>query len=291
MIILRLKGGLGNQLFQYAFARTIALRTNRQLYLDLGYLTLAKYRFTPRDFKLERLGNYKLVDGSIETSYNEFHAAGHTAYIYEHFDKDKVWATIDNPEMKAILLDGYFQDQFYFTPFLNQIRNEFKSFLNSYYPSRNLSGDLINSRRQTVAVHLRRTDYLQPSILHTHGICEADYYQQAVAIMKSRLSSPYFYIFSDDTQEADRLFSNLLKEQTNISVILQQAPSKDNDLIELALMSRCKNFIIANSSFSWWGSYLSDADPKLVVAPKQWLLSENLRREAEGIVLQSWIRI
>jgi hypothetical protein len=291
MVILRLKGGLGNQLFQYAFARTIAIQRNAQLYLDLGYLTLSKYRFTPRDFKLERLGNYKLVDSSIEAAYKELNAAGHTTFIPEYYPKEQVWATVHNPEVKAILLDGYFQDEFYFMPCLNIIRKEFKSFLSSYYPAGNIPRDIINDRRETVAVHLRRTDYLQPSILRTHGICEADYYEQGLNIIKSKVSSPYFYVFSDDVQEADRLFGRLIKEKTNVSAILQQVPSQDNDLIELSVMTRCKNFIIANSSFSWWGSYLSDADPKLVIAPKQWLLSEDLRREAEGIVLQSWIRI
>jgi len=291
MIIIRFKGGLGNQLFQYAFAKRIAIERSEQLYFDLRYLTSNVYSFIPRDFKLERLASYKMIDDSAEKNYRDFYGTKNAICLTDDFPKKDISSLINNSSIKAILLDGYFQDEFYFAPYLDLIRSEIKTLLKSYYPNGQLSSRLINSERETVSIHLRRTDYMQPITKSVHGICEIDYYVKALGILNSKLSNPYYYLFSDDTQEAQRLFENLLKEKTNISAIVQQAPSKEDDLVEMAMMSTCKNFIIANSSFSWWGSYLSDAKSKLVIAPKRWYLSENLRREAEGIILKSWIRI
>jgi len=293
MVVITLKGGLGNQLFQYAFGRRIALERNEQLYFNINPLVSNSDQATPRDFKLERLPNTIIADEEVAATFNDIYYGERRAKIIsdENTPKENISSIINDPKVKAILIDGYFQDEFYFEPYKDFIRDEFKSFLDTYYQNSTLINNLLPMNQETVSIHLRRTDYLEPEKMAVHGICDVDYYKKAIEIINSKLTNPYFYLFSDDPQEADKLFDGMLSEKINVSGLLAQVPSKDNDLIELALMSRCKNFILANSSFSWWGSYLSDADPKLVIAPTSWLLSEELKSRGEDIALPTWIRV
>jgi len=293
MVVITLKGGLGNQLFQYAFGRRIALERNEQLYFNIEPLVSNRDKATPRDFKLEGLPNTKIAGEEEADAFKDLYYRTAEAIIIsdENTAKENISSLIHNPKVKAILLDGYFQDEFYFEPIKDFIRNEFRSLLDTYYLNAKFPDHIVPGDQETVSIHLRRTDYLEPAKMIVHGICDIDYYEKAIGIINSKLSDPHYYLFSDDPQEAQKLFAGLLKQNINVSAWLAQAPSKDNDLIELALMSRCKNFILANSSFSWWGSYLSNADPKLVVAPTSWLLSEELKSRSEDIALQSWVRI
>jgi len=293
MVVITLKGGLGNQLFQYAFGRRIAIERNEQLYFNIRPLISNRNKATPRDFKLEGFPGTKIAGEEEVATFNDLYYGTHEAIIIsdENTAKENISSTINNPKVKAILLDGYFQDEFYFETCKELIRDEIRSFLDQYYMKATLPANVVPANQETVCIHLRRTDYLEPEKMLVHGICDLDYYEKALDIIYSKLSDPHFYLFSDDPQEAEQLFDNILANKTNVSAIMDKSPSKDNDLIELALMTRCKNFILANSSFSWWGSYLSDADPKLVVAPTSWLLSEELSSRSVDIALQSWIRI
>jgi hypothetical protein len=293
MVIITLKGGLGNQLFQYAFGRRIALERNEQLYFNIRPLVSNSDRATPRDFKLEGLPDTIIANEEHAAVFNDLFFGTHEAVIIgdDNIPKEEISSTINDSKMKAILIDGYFQDEFYFAPYKELIRKEFQTFLNKYYDNSGLPDDLVSAEQDTLAVHVRRTDYLEPAKMLVHGICEMDYYKEALEVISSKLTVPKYFLFSDDPIEAERLFDGVLLEKTNISALLEKTPSKDNDIIELALMTKCKNFILANSSFSWWGSYLSDADPKLVIAPKKWLLSKELKNRAESIALPFWIRI
>jgi len=295
MVIVRLKGGLGNQLFQYAFARALAEYRNERLIFDLSYIRDNPLHFTPRAFKLSRLNNYTILDQDSVDAYNEYYRDGKTVYISDDFLKQVIGPTIDHPSVKAILLDGYFQDEFYFLPYVEVIKQELKDLLNHYYnqylESYAVDPVVIDAHLDTVSVHLRRTDYLEPATLKAHGICEPAYYEEALQIIHSKLDSPKFYLFSDDPKLANLIFAQMIEKNLNVSDVLQQAPIDNKDLIELYLMTRCKNFIMANSSFSWWGSYLCEADPKITIAPKNWFLDPKLKQMSEDIVLNSWIRI
>jgi hypothetical protein len=291
MVIITFRGGLGNQLFQYAFGRRIARERNEQLYFNIDPLVHNRDRATPRDFKLEGLPDTIIANEEHANAFNDIYFGERRAKIIsDDTAKETISTIINDSKYKAILIDGYFQDEFYFEPVKELIRDEFKKLLNSHLNTELLT-DLVPPLEESVSIHVRRTDYLEPAKMLVHGICGIDYYKKAIEIVKSELSNPHFYLFSDDTEETERLFDGLLQEKTNVSALMEQKPSKDNDLIELALMTRCENFILANSSFSWWGSYLSDAEPKLVIAPKSWLLSEELISRGEDILLDSWIKI
>lgn len=290
MVIVRLKGGIGNQLFQFAFGRAIAERRKEELFFDLTYLTVNPLNFVPRDFKLKLLTNYRIADHSVLEDFGTLYEIGNAAFISDEFPKRSISRILNDLKIKAVLLDGYYQDEFYQMECGDLIKNELKDFLNFYFNA-DIAKLLIYKGQETVGIHLRRGDYLTPAALEVHGICEANYYQNAMEIIKTQLDDPHFYIFSDDSMQAEEMFSSLIGEKTNVSGIINQLPSPDNDLIELALMSQCKHFILANSSYSWWGSYLSDYPDKMVIAPKNWYRNEQMSKLSDNISLESWIRI
>lgn len=289
MVIVRLKGGVGNQLFQFACGRAIAAHRGEELFLDLIYLTVNPLNFMPRDFKLERLDNFKIADDNTLKSFNSLYLQGNAAFVTEEFPKHSLLSLLNNKTIEAVLLDGYFQDEFYFFGCGDLIRKEFKVLLD-HYPDDSLCS-LRDSDQNTVSIHLRRGDYLSPENLKALGICEPGYYQEAISIIESLVPDPHFYIFSDDPDQADRLFYKLLKYKTNVSAIINHKDPEHKDLVELSLMTQCKHFILANSSYSWWGSYLSDSPAKRIIAPRKWFNDESLSQLSEDIALETWVRI
>jgi|GEM_PF-169574 len=292
MVIVKLKGGIGNQLFQFAFGRAIALSRKETLFFDLTYLNDSSLSITSRTFKLSRLNNYQLADQMILKDFSDINQKGNAVFVSDESSKESIRALLNDQNIHAILLDGYFQNQFYFLGLSNLIKSEIKNLLNYYLcDSGIITDNLIPTNTESVCIHVRRTDYLQPLTLQVHGICEAEYYQNALKIIRSKLTHLSFYLFSDDAAQAEQLFSTLIKEKVNISSILNHLELENRDLIELALMSRCKKFIIANSSYSWWGSFLSDERSKIIIAPKKWYQAEDLNQLSDDIGLKSWIRI
>jgi hypothetical protein len=293
MVIVRLKGGIGNQLFQFAFGRAVALERKEELYFDLTYLTENPLKFIPRDFKLTFLNDYELIDNLTVLQVNTWYNQGHVAYLTDSFPKTSILAVLHQKETKAVLLDGYYQDEFYFLNHQDYIRREITELLDYHLQISDAAIELRPDTDNHVAVHVRRGDYNLPETLKVHGICDIDYYAEAIQTIKSKLSNPHFYLFSDDVQEINAIFRQLLDpvEMTNISACIKESGLRDKDLIEMAIMSRCKHFIIANSSFSWWTSYLSGHPDKIVVAPQHWYQDKGLSQLAEDLALKSWIRI
>lgn len=290
MVIVKLKGGIGNQLFQFAFGRAIALYKRDQLYLDLTFLTENPMNFVPRQFKLEQLKQYFIADSEMFEEFNYHYANGSVVYIGDDFPRFLILDVLNDQDTKAIVLDGYYQDEFYFLGFQNRIKKEFREFLQTYLSCGQLT-DFIKRNNEAIAIHIRRGDYLLPATLKFHGICNAEYYQHAMTMMQSSHINAQYYLFSDDEEEAEKICSGRATSVINVSAHIKNGGMQDKDLTELALMTQCNHFILANSSFSWWGSYLSEAPNKLVIAPKKWYQDEQMEQSAEDIALDSWIRI
>ena len=141
--------------------------------------------------------------------------------------------------------------------------------------------NLINNKN-SVAIHIRRGDYLNdPKVRCIHGILGSDYYKKSINYIKKKVKNPFFFIFSDDIELVKKNFSFF----NNKKYIFIDTKSSINDLY---LMSNCKHFIIANSTFSWWGAWLSKNKRKIVCAPKRWLRA---RISTPDIIPESWIRI
>jgi hypothetical protein len=138
--------------------------------------------------------------------------------------------------------------------------------------------------QNSVCLHVRHGDYItDPRVNVVHGIVGLDYYQRAMENLRRRLSSPSFYIFSDDPDWA----RDQLRPPGLTTCVAHNLGKCDHE--DLRLMRACRHFIIANSSFSWWGAWLSTSPQKVVIAPEKWLRASYY--SPTDIVPESWIRL
>ena len=289
MIITRLIGGLGNQMFQYAAGRRLAHQHNTDLFLDVTVYasdTLRKYELdifrihakiaSPELIKCVsfsrkdavRLGIRHLFFGEPITQYvkkltPDFH--------------EQVVALPDN-----VYLDGYWQSEKYFAEIVDILRKEF-SFVN---PPSAINKELLEEIGgcNSVSMHIRRGDYISnPETLDTHGVLGIDYYELALNMMEEKVKDPHIFVFSDDISWVRRN----LKMDLPHHFIDHNGEEKDYE--DLRLMSYCKHHIIANSSFSWWGAWLCENPAKIIYTPKKWF--GNLELNTNDLIPTKWNKI
>ena len=290
MIIVKLKGGLGNQMFQYAFGKSVAQLLNQHLYLDLSFFEDQEKRagHTPRNYELgilniharilekkelEKLGDSFDLKGKIKCAINTKFG---TFKIKERNSLIKISRL---SKFRSYYFDGYFQNEKYF----NQLSHKLKKDFFPKTPFDQKTNDWIEkiNAHNSISIHIRRGDYINDSITNAHhGTCDEAYYHKAIALISSKVENPHFYIFTDDpTWVSDHFKSGhpqtIVKDHQN-----------NNDFLDIVLMSNCKHHIIANSSFSWWGAWLGKNDQKMVVAPKNWLV-----KGGNEIACKEWIKI
>lgn len=289
-VIIKLQGGLGNQLFQYAAASYLA--EGGQIILDcsaLGPNAEITPDTTSRSFELSiftgiRFSILSDCAHKILTSQNIF---------FKSLKKIMYPGLITIPECPfkhavelaarntLIYLNGYFQDENFFLPIRRILLREF-SFpnLESLCPTWLAC---ILSADNAVSVHVRRGDYLTSKALAFHGVLTPDYYQAGVQLMNSRVTNAHYFIFSDDP---DWCCDHLdFPGQKTVVITKQKA------WVDMALMSKCKHHIIANSSFSWWAAWLNDNTEKLVIAPRKWFADEMANSVYGCIIPQNWMKI
>jgi len=287
MIVVRLYGGLGNQLFQYATARRLAYINDTELALDTSDLSRNVTNITKRNYELWRYPIRARLLSAHELKLSKLY----NNRILNRIPLPRPWKLhrekffqFDPTILRLkdeVYLDGYWQCPKYF----DDIEDLLKFELTPKHPMGSIDKAIFDSIRgsNSVSVHVRRGDYVSiPRIAQTHGICSLDYYRKAIQLMMSRLDNPSFFIFSDDS---DWTRKNILINAHTEYVAHNNADSAFQDL---RLMTLCQHQIIANSSFSWWGAWLNYNHNKIVVAPKLWFLDS---RDASCIVPQSWIRI
>lgn len=276
-VISIIKGGLGNQLFIYSAGLAFALRNDRDFYIDdrLGY-THDGYG---RSYRLDRFSiSAKAVPDSWRIApslkhprhkavrvINKLLPLDWRGYIAQRWDESSEQLTARDPYRHRITLNGYWQDEAYFRDFSNRIKCELAPPIPPDLRNREL-GDKFASE-ETVFVHARRVRY--PTLL------DAEYYRAAVSGIREKISAPHFAVFSDDMEWAR---ANIDFGESPVQWIEHNA---EDELADLWLMTRCRNAIIANSSFSWWGAWLgaSSDDVRLIFTPDHpnWAI-----RPAEG---------
>lgn len=285
MIIVNLKGGLGNQMFQYALGRRLALKNNNELKLDIsGY---------PR----QNLRSYRLNNFNIAEKIATDDEVKKLKYPLGFFSK--AWRRFSfkilrihhvgwEPQAlrlleqkKNLYLDGFWQSYKFFDDIVDVLKRDFTL----REPMENIRPDLLNKIKESnsVSIHIRRTDYVSTKRAQVyHGMCDLDYYQRALELIKDRVSNPAFFIFSDDIE--------WVKNNLPISdPALYVSQEGLEDYQELTLMSKCKHNIIANSSFSWWAAWLNSNPDKTVITPKQWFGNNSIK--IDDIVLPTWTKI
>lgn len=285
MVIVRLKGGFGNQLFQYAAARRIAVEQNVPLKLDLSFLVADAIHHTKRHFELYKLN----INAEIATA-REIQAIKKERWrdlLHPVLIKDRGAAAFLKQVTRCrdqVYLDGYWQSEKYFETISGIIRNEFifkQPLVNEYY---------LHVKRQeessdSVSLHFRRGDYVEdPKTNKYHGVCSMDYYRKAVERISEKISNPVLFIFSDDIQWVKAHFKSKFP-----MVFIEHSDEELHS--DFRLMSSCKHNIIANSSYSWWAAWLNTNPGKIVVAPRMWYNNKRKQRQANDRVPDAWMRV
>lgn len=297
MINVQLNGGLGNQMFQYAFGKALAYKHSTKLLLDTSQLNKKKNapgmttryleldifnldlneanenqlrRLKPLPYRIANALSLKLGLPGIQTS---------KYFIENGFSFNSTIERIG----KDCFLTGYWQSFKYFQNIEPIIRKEFQ--FKHILDDKNLERVNQIKKENSISLHIRRSDFVNNKFHDIHGSCSLDYYRKAIEYLADKVRSPFFFIFSDDMEWA-RTHLNL-----NFPCEFIAGNSGKQSYIDLQLMSLCQHNIIANSSFSWWGAWLNPNPDKLVVAPKQWFADEKMNTQTKDLIPGTWIRL
>jgi hypothetical protein len=292
MVVTRLIGGLGNQMFQYAAGRALATRHNVPLALDISFLDVltAKRCDTYRPYMLGPFNISARILSSSESGLfyrNLSHRCSRmlcriTRRLGEYEFVLEKGTGVDDHYFRATAhayLAGYWQSYKYFLDIEDQIRVDFT--VNQPLCNEDNEMAALIATTTSVALHVRRGDYVtNERYARRHGVCSELYYRKALYALRERIGEVHVFVFSDDTQWAE----------AHLDIPGCTTYVKHNSIArgleDLMLMARCKHFIIANSSFSWWGAWLGRHPSKYVIAPGKWVAEGY--REMGDLLAPGW---
>ncbi|MEO9804472.1 MAG: alpha-1,2-fucosyltransferase [Reichenbachiella sp.] len=288
MIVVKIIGGLGNQLFQYALGRHLAIKNQTDLFLDLRafdhYYSLHKYALGHFNIKAPVVSKKELQEFSaIKNPYRRFlrklsNLQSPWRFLKENNDGFSI--NILNSSGN-IYLDGYWQSENYFAGIRPIILEEFK--IQSDISDKTKEVKRQMESQNCASIHIRRGDYISNKKTNAvHGTCDLQYYRSAMSKLESLTDIDCYFLFSDDIA--------WVKENLHSSVkaIYVDHTDASTNYEDLFLMSNCKHHIIANSSFSWWGAWLNDYVNKIVIAPTVWYVDSS--KKSAHIIPKGWIK-
>lgn len=286
MIIVKLKGGLGNQMFQYATGLAVATAQRGELKLDVSGYDDPRYvnANTPRQYRMHAFNLSVCIATHEEVKKYK--------YPFGIFSKASRFLNLRILKKRYIdyelsffkrshrYVEGYFQSEKNFQNIKDMVLKEFT--LKKESETFSIEKRKID-KEKSISVHIRRGDYVNdPKTNAAHGVCSKEYYEKAISLMRQKIEDPIFYFFSDDIEWVKKEFGVHADFKYISNPNLQEYE-------ELMLMSLCTHNITANSSFSWWGAYLNQNSSKIVIAPKKWVNKEP--DPHPNIVPETWIRI
>ena len=290
MIIVRLIGGLGNQMFQYAAGRSLAKRNNAVLKLDVSsyaeYYKLRKFSLNAFDIKATFASQseiYKLTlrpKGVLRKICNRLFNVKYSrppSLIKEkHFHYDPRFLTLpDN-----VYLEGYWQSERYFENVHQELKREFVFKTPQSDLDRTLTENITSTN--SVSVHVRRGDYVNnPEIRKMLHLLDRDYYRKSLDYFSQHLKDPVFVVFSDDKAWVKENF------RFPYDMIFVEHNDESKCIEDLRLMSQCKHHVIANSSFSWWGAWLGSEPGKKIIGPGKWFVDS--RYNVKDLLPEDWV--
>lgn len=280
MVIVRFQGGIGNQLFQYAFYKKLE-HIGKDVYADLNTFG---YRTEKREYQLPLLGlevreaPYNIIRKMFPIGEDIWSKVLRNTVFKKHCIKDRDSQVFDEKfyEYDNIYLSGYWQTEKYFGDIKDNILNNIN--FASIDNSDNVS--VLKKIRGTnsISIHIRFGDYIENPMYK--DICTRDYYISAINEMKKKCTDSRLFVFSDDGEKAREFLGNLQYDLVDFN-------TGDSSYYDMYLMSQCKHNIIANSSYSWWGAYLNKNPYKIVIAPSLWI--NNCR--CDDVWLSSWLKV
>ena len=298
MIISRIKGGIGNQLFIYSASKRLALKNNTSLVLDhLSGFTYDKnyqrhyqldhfnipYRKATNFERLEPLSRFRRY---FKRAWNKNLPMDQRNYIFEKgidFEKKLL-----NSHIKGnVYLEGYFQTENFFKDIECQIKKDLCINPPSDYENLNMLKKIKN--KISIAIHFR---FFDSAIVSSNKKLEKtpntpiDYYKRAIMKMKENIPNAHYFIFSDQPQK----INNYLPLDNNQMTIIDHNRGDTMAYADLWLMSHCQHFIIAKSTFSWWGAWLSNNKKKIIIAPKIDVHQNNFWCN-DSLLPKEWVKI
>lgn len=293
MVITKLMGGNGNQMFQYAAGFSIANRLNLKLLVDVNYLqdkNKRYFKFEDRDYTLymynisgEIASDNKISQFIVPRKGNKyFYHLERRVLSEKNVIREESLSTLASfgEIVSDCYLEGYWQNPFYFKDCETEIRREF-SFKNKLpeicMPILQRIGN-----SNSVCVHIRRGDFVNHPILE---VVNTEFYYKALTILSEIVSSPRLFVFSDDIPWCRENFKPYNFDYEFVDPSLSGPHAE----CHLHLITLCKHFIIPNSTFSWWGAWLSTSPGKIVIAPKKWFKGQ--AAPVNAIVPKEWIAI
>lgn len=313
MITLIIKDGLGNQLFEYAYARYL-----QETFYKNEKLIINPYYINHKDFRVLSLQHFKLGEKTSIIQNSTKQAANMRAFkirvLWANFNELIPWKIFKKKPLgknkfleraqkglyytytsqtnygiyksnnKNKFIFGCYQGEDNFKPIENIIREEFQIITKASKENQAILEDI--KRNNSVCLHIRRGDYLSSKWKNLQ-ICDFNYYQKAINKICQIIPSPTFYIFSNNHEDIEWIKSNY-NFTTEINATFKYIDQNNPDYEELRLMQSCKHFIISNSTFSWWAAYLANYKEKIVIAPDKWNLNYT---GSEMIYLKEWMKI
>ena len=289
MKVVKITDGLGNQIFQYAFARKMQIDTDRAVYLDTRFINnedavirkednyknkmngfrhygLDKFKIKLKSADDQELRYWQYLSASGVLQHEIYTMAQKGMWPWRYYDEDFTQVN------KSTLFPAYYKGYFFNLNYYDDIRDVLQKEIvlkNKIHLPEVLKNSLKNEN--TVSLHVRRGDFIR---LHI-DISRNEYYPNAISLMESKLTKPTYFVFSDDIE--------WVKSNLKLSgKVIYVSDMGFQDYEELMIMKHCKHNIIANSTFSYWAAYLNSNPDKIVICPHNWKIN---------IIPKDWIRL
>lgn len=294
MIVIKLQGGLGNQMFQYAAAKSLALYSGKTLVLDLSFLeqNIEAYDgFTPRNYELSIFNHNDIIFTNYSTSlknsiykllsriWSFFLKGKADNYVELNIRYDSKFFSTNFP----VFISGFFQSEKYFKQFSSEI---FKIFQFPKIKSFELDNVLAEIQKsQSVSIHIRRGDFVNSFKANSyHGVCDISYYNNSIIKINELIGTCNYFFFSDDIVWTKQNFKNI---PNSFFVDSRSLPT----WCDMFLMTQCNHNIVANSSYSWWGAWLNQNKQKVVIAPQNWFADNEMNSQIDDLIPREWIKL
>jgi len=300
MIVVKLFGGLGNQLFQYAFGKKLSLKTNQKLYLEMEYgfkndpygriYNLSPFNIQENLIKNDPISidleNLKIKKNHWQGKIKNYLLGLKRSHWQSITEKNLEYDDSIEVKSKHAYLDGYWQSEKYF----NDVRDEIIQDIQLKAPLQNENALISKKMLEVVSVslHIRRMHGVElPGQHHhkIHGGLDLDYYQRAIEMIAAKHSNLELFVFSDDIEWAKENF------KSHFPIEFMSQNDDAHNYLDLILMSHCKHQIIANSTFSWWGAWLNQNPEKVVIAPKMWFFDQEMNAQTKDLIPKDWLKI
>lgn len=279
LMIVRIVGGLGNQLFQYAIGRSCCELNHQKLYLDVD----CNSGITQRNFELDKLNisNYQRVSYLCSNKYKfirRIHKPNTRINSFSIFKYGKEYEDFVYQDVsKNTYLDGYWQNELYFKNIKNILTSEFthKETFNGSIQA--LLNDI--KKDNSVGVHVRRGDYLS---IDLYEVLSYEYFYNSINMINKRIENAQFYVFSDDIEWCKNAFYHI----DNIRFVEGNSSIEDFELLK-----NCKHKIISNSTFSWWAAWLNAGNDSIKIAPDKWYKDYKKNQNCKSALLDDFLVI